>query len=174
MIKVENKSTLKTPKQTEATIQSVMEVIPRDHLKGLNRVVLVDKVGADARLDLKQVSALPGLYHPKQGMNQPWHEIALGVMLNQDSLMKRLAARLNYKANLAYILLSLQAQHYYLTFGHGLKKHQYEGAVRSYVEKYHRAWSQNQGGWRVKLFKPLQPYLEKWVRSLKKKADAAK
>jgi len=41
-IKVENKATIKTPKKTEETIQSVFEVIPKEHTRNLNKIVLVD------------------------------------------------------------------------------------------------------------------------------------
>src|SRR5215813_8671719 len=176
-IKVENKATIKLPKKTEETIQSVFDVVPKEHMRNLNKVVLVDRVAPDSRIQLPgmSVSELPGIYHPRQGNIQPWLEIALGALLTtSEGFFKRLAARLNFKASLAYLTLSLQAQHYHFTLSHGLKKHQYEGAIRSYVEKHLETWRESQGGWRMKLFKPLRPYLEKWSRKLKKKYDAEK
>ena len=175
LVKVENKSGIKLPKKTEETIQNVLGAVPREHLRGLGRVVLVDRIIPDARVQLPAATELPGLYHPKQGGSQPWLEIALNsLLLPSEGLFKRLAARLNFKASLAYLTLSLQAQHYHFTLSHGLKKHQYEGAIRSYVEKHLGTWRESQGGWRMKLFKPLQPFLEKWSRKLKKKYDAEK
>ena len=172
IVKVENKATIKLPKKTEEIIESVFDVIPREHIRGLNRVVLVDKIIADSRIaSLTNASELPGLYHPRQGTSQPWCEIALGTLLQSDSLWKRLAARLNFKPNLAYLVLSLQAQHYYLTLSHGIKKNQYESAIRSYIEKHHETWREKQSGWRTKLFKPLRPYIEKWSKSLRKKYE---
>ncbi len=170
-IKIENQASIKLPKKTEAVIQSVFEIVPREHTRGLSRVVLVDRIIPDSRMPLPNAADLPGLYHPRVGTSQPWLEVALGMLLPQDSFFKRLAARLNFKPNLAYLVLSLQAQHYYLTLSHGIKKHQYEGAIRSYVEQYSKAWREKQSGWRGKLFKPLQPYIEKWARSLRKKYD---
>jgi len=170
-IKVENKATIKLPKKTEDTIQSVFDVIPKEHTRNLTRIVLVDKIVPDSRIQLpNNVSELPGLYHPRQGNIQPWCEIALGALLTKsEGFFKRLAARLNFKPNLAYLVLSLQAQHYYLTLSHGIKKHQYEGAIRSYIDRYHEMWRERQAGWRAKMFKPLRPWLDKWVRKLRRR-----
>ncbi|MCI0338171.1 MAG: hypothetical protein L0226_11375 [Acidobacteria bacterium] len=168
-IKIENQASIKPPKKTEETIQSVLEMVPREHIRGLNRIVLVDRIVPDSRMPLQNVSELPGLYHPRQGNIQPFCEIALTMLLPRDGFFKRLAGRLNFKPNLAYLVLSLQAQHYFLTLSHGIKKHQYESAIRSYVEQYHKAWRDKQSGWRGRLFKPLQPYIDKWARSLRKK-----
>jgi hypothetical protein len=175
-IKVENKATIKLPKKTEAIIQTVFDVIPVEHTRGLNRVVLVDRIAQDSRISAQKLggqsmSDLPGLYHPRQGTAQPFCEVALGVLLNSDGFFKRLAARLNFKPNLAYLILSLQAQHYHLTLSHGIKKHQYESAMRVYIEKYHAVWREKQAGWRAKLFKPIQPYLDKWARKLRKRYE---
>jgi len=171
-IKIENQTSSKLPKKTEETILSVLDIVPLEHLRGLSRIVLVDRIIPDSRMpkmSVQSVSELPGLYHPRQGNQQPWAEIALGMLLPRESFFKRLAGRMNYKPNLAYLVLSLQAQHYFLTLSHGIKKNQYEGAIRSYVEQYHKSWREKQSGWRGRLFKPVQPYIEKWVRSLRKK-----
>jgi len=172
-IKVENKATIKVPKKTEETIQSVFDVIPKEHTRNLTKVVLVDRIIPDSRIQLPNVTDLPGLYHPRQGNVQPWCEIALGSLLTtSEGFFKKLAARLNFKPNLAYLALSLQAQHYYLTLSHGIKKHQYEGAIRSYIDRYHEIWREQQAGWRAKLFKPLRPWLDKWSRQLRKRYQA--
>jgi len=169
-IKVENKATIELPRKTEETIQSVFDVIPKEHTRNLTKVVLVDKITPDPRIQLPNVSDLPGLYHPRQGNIQPWCEVALGALLTtSEGFFKRLAARLNFKPNLAYLILSLQAQHYHLTLSHGIKKHQYEGAIRSYIERYHEMWREQQAGWRAKLFKPFRPWIDKWARQLRKR-----
>jgi hypothetical protein len=169
-IKVENKATIKLPRKTEETIQSIFDVIPKEHTRNLTKVVLVDRIVPDSRIQLQNISDLPGLYHPRQGNIQPWCEIAIGALLTtSEGFFKRIAARLNFKPNLAYLALSLQAQHYYLTLSHGIKKHQYEGAIRSYIDRYHEMWREQQAGWRAKLFKPLRPWLDKWARQLKKR-----
>jgi hypothetical protein len=171
-IKIENQSSINTPKKTEETIQSVLEIVPREHLRGLSKVVLVDRIAPDSRMPIPNASELPGIYHPRQGNIQPWCEVALGTLLPNDGLFKRWAAKLNFKPNLAYLILTLQAQHYHLTLSHGIKKHQYEAAIRSYVEQHHKAWRERNSGWRGRLFKPFQPYLERWARSLRKRYDA--
>jgi len=171
-IKIENKSTIKLPKKTEDTIQSVFEVIPKEHVRGLNKIVLVDKIIPDSRIPLPDVSELQYLYHPKQGNVQPWYEIAVGTLLSADGLLKRMAARLNFKPQLALSVLILQAQHYHLTLSHGIKQHQYKGAMRSYSEKYFELWREQQAGWIAKLFKPFRPLLDKWVRKLRKRYAA--
>ncbi len=174
-MKIENRATIRFPRKTIETIESVFEVLPREHQRGLTRVVLVDRITPDSRLPLDSATELPGIYHPKQGTQQPWCEISLRAVLQaEEGFFKRLAARLNFNPNLAYLLLSLQAQHYYLTLSHGIKKHQYEGAIRSYVDQYHRLWREKNSGWRGRLFKPLQPLLEKWGRSLRKRYQEEK
>ncbi len=171
-IKIENQATIKIPKKAEEAINSVFEIIPREHVRGLSKIVLVDKIVPDSRAPIPSSTELPALYHPRQGNIQPWCEVAISALLPPEGFFKRLAARLNFKPNIAYLVLSLQAQHYYLTLSHGIKKHQYEGAIRSYVEQYHKAWREKQSGWRGKLFKPIQPYLDKWARSLRKRYEA--
>lgn len=174
-MKIENKATLKIPAKTEEIIESVFEVIPREHLRGMTRVVLVDQIIPDSRMMAANLTELPGLYHPRQGTQQPWCEISVKTLLQgEEGLLKRLAAKLNYKPNLAYLVFSLQAQHYYLTLSHGIKKHQYEGAIRSYVEQYHRVWREKQSGWRGRIFKPIQPILDRWARKLKKRYEEEK
>ena len=172
-LKIENKASIKIPGNLETMVHSILQVIPREHMRGLQRIVFVDHISLDSRLSaLAGNNNLPGLYHPKQGITAPWLEVAVGTLLPTDSLFKRLAARLNFKANLAYLLISLQAQHYFLTLAHGIKKNQYEGKIKSYSDKYHEIWRESQSGWRAKLFKPLRPLMEKWAQSLKRKYEA--
>lgn len=168
MIKIENPSHLKLPRKTEEIVHSVFNTVPREHIKGLSRIVFVDKLSPDPRLPIPNLDELPGLYHPKLGTTPPWCEVALGRLLPNEGFFKRLAARLTFKANLVSLLFSLQAQHYHLTLSHGLKKHQYENAIRSYMERYHSKWQDNQGGIRARLFRPLRPYLNRWAKRLRK------
>ncbi|HZS06739.1 MAG TPA: hypothetical protein VFD58_18015 [Blastocatellia bacterium] len=173
-VKIENRATIKTPPQTEPLINKILATVPREHLRGLTRIILVDSIIPDQRIQIPTGTELPGLYHPKMNNLPPWFEISLGVLLPRDSFFKRLAARLNYKANLAGILLSLQAQHYCLTIAHGIRKGQLESAVRSYTEKYYEVWRESQGGLRARLFKPLRPLLDRWAKSLRKRYESEK
>jgi hypothetical protein len=72
------------------------------------------------------------------------------------------------------VIFSLVAQHYHLTLRHSVKRGQVEPAVRAYTEKQLKAWNESQHKFRAKLFKPLQPTLERWSKSLAKKAAAEK
>jgi hypothetical protein len=171
-IKIENKTVTALPRSTARVIQSAFDAIPREHQRGLARVVLVDRINPDPRLQLPGAVDLPGLYHPRAAASPPWIEIALSSLLPSDGFFKRLAGRLNYNANLAGLVISLLAQHYHLTLSHGIKKHQYEGAIRVYMEKYHAVWRERQGGVRARLFKPFRPWLDRWARDLRKKYDA--
>lgn len=173
-IKIDNQASITPPTKTEQIITSALDVIPREHLRGLQRVVLVDFITPQQqRLQLPNASELPGLYHPRVGTEQPYFEIALGVLLpSGKGFFQKLAARMNYKINLVGLIHSLQAQHYHLTLSHGIKKHQYEKVIRVYMEKYFEVWRERNAGWRSKVFKPIQPLIEKWSKKLKKRYEA--
>jgi hypothetical protein len=87
---------------------------------------------------------------------------------------KRIIPRLSFKGNLAAIIFSLVGQHYHMTLRHSLKKTQLEPAVRIYTEKQLKAWNEKQHSLRARLFKPLQPTLERWAKGLQKRATAEK
>jgi hypothetical protein len=169
-IKIENRSQTKLSTKTEKLIEQILNGVPREHTRGLERLRLVDAI-EDPRLRTPQRSNLPGLYHPRQGTQQAWLEVALGVLLPKNkSLFKRLFPRLSFKGNLAAVIFSLIGQHYYLTMRHSVKKTQLEAAVRAYTESRLRAWSEQQHTLRTRLFRPLQPTLERWARALQKRA----
>lgn len=167
-MKIENNSTVKLPKNFETYVSKLMDFPPREHLRGIDRLRLVDSIN-DPRLRTPQTLDLPGLYHPRQGMQPAWLEIALNSLLPQNKpLHKRALARLAFKNNLAALIFSLVGQHYYLTLRHSVKKGQLEGAVRLYTEKLLRTWGEQQHTWRARLFKPLQPTFERWAKSMQK------
>ena len=72
------------------------------------------------------------------------------------------------------MLFSLVGQHYHLTLRHSMKRTQVEPAVRLYTEKQLKAWNEKKHSFRARLFKPIQPTLERWGKSLQKKAAAEK
>lgn len=174
-IKIENKSTRKLPKGLSTRIEKMIDSLPREHLRGIERLRLVDSI-SDPRLKaLQQRTDLPGLYHPRQGAQPAWLEVALDVLLPRSKpLLKRLLPRLSFKGNLAAVIFSLVGQHYYLTLRHSIRKGQIEPAVRSYTEKQLRIWNEQEHTTRAKLFKPIQPTLERWGRALQKRATAEK
>jgi hypothetical protein len=170
-IKIEDQSTTKLPGKTQAWIENMTSSVPREHLRGLEKIRLVDVI-QDARLKyVNQSTDLPGLYHPRQGVQPAWIEVAMGTLLpSRKPFYKRLMPRLSFKGNLAAVLFSLIGQHYYLTLRHSIKKTQLELSVRNYTDKHLRVWHQRQHGLRSRLFKPFQPTLERWGRSLQKRA----
>jgi hypothetical protein len=174
-IKIDNLSGRQTlPGKLTETVNRIVDAAPREHLRGLERIRLVDVIN-DPRLRLGAANNLPGLYHPKQGAQAAWLEIALDVLLPSSSpFYKKWAARLSFKSNLAAVIYSLIGQHYLMTLRHSVKKGQFEQSVRAYTEKQLKKWSENEHTFRSRLFKPFQPTLERWARSLQKKAKAQK
>ena len=97
-IKIENQSTRKLPKGISGRIEKMMDSLPREHLRGIERLRLVDKI-SDPRLKaLQQRTDLPGLYHPRQGAQSAWLEVAGGrVVAAFEALYKRILPRLSFK-----------------------------------------------------------------------------
>ncbi len=174
-VKIENKASIKLPRKTNTQLETLLACVPREHLRGIERVRLVDTI-SDPRVRLSlQRNQLPGLYHPKQSVQPAWLEIALEALLpRQQPLLKRLMPRLSFKNNLAAVLFSLIAQHYYLTLRHSVKKGQLEPAIRAYTEKYLRVWGEQEHSLRTRVFKPFQPTFERWARTLQRRTQTAR
>jgi hypothetical protein len=174
--KIENSSSRqKLPKGTEELIRKVFSTVPKEHLRGLDRVRLVDSIN-DPRLrnTQKNLSQLPGLYHPRQGAQPAWLEIALDVLLPQHTpVYKRLLPRLSYKANMAAVIFSLVGQHHYLTLRHSVKRGQLESSIRLYTERQLKKWNEKEHTLRARIFKPLQPTFERWARNLQRRAKSS-
>lgn len=174
-VKVEDTTGRKLPRKTRKIIQEVLGSVPREHLRGLEKVRLVNQISDPRLKNVSQQSGVPGLYHPRQGAQMAWIELAADSLLpSTQPLQKRLVSRLSYQGNLAALLFSLIGQHYHLTLRHSVKKTQLETVIRAYAEKNLRAWHQRRGGIRMRLFKPFQPTLEKWGRALQKRVAAEK
>lgn len=177
-IRVENQATFDLPKGAEEDISKVLDFLPIEHLRGLEKVRIVDFIN-DPRLknmDVPMKGDLPGLYHPRAGAQGAWLEISMGALLQPtEGFAKRMMAKSSFKANLAGLLFSLVGQHYYLTLRHSVKKQGLEPQIRQYAEKNLRTWSERQsaGSFRAKLFKPIRPYVERWAKWLNKKAAQA-
>ena len=170
-MKIENHSTVKLPRGTMRQIESVIEAVPREHLRGIDYVRFVDRISDPRIKNPAQMAELPGLYHPKQGGKPAWLEVALEIILPRSKpFHKRIIPRLSFKGNLAAILISLIGQHYYLTLRHSVKKGQLESSIKAYTEKHLRRWHESQHTLRSRLFKPFQPTLERWSKNLQKRA----
>ncbi len=174
-IKIENQYEGKLPRNTLANIESALSSIPREHLRGVERVRVVDVITEPRARMAAKGTDLPGLYHPRQGNQGAWFELAIAPLAQANKpLHKRIIPRLSFKGNLVAVLFSLVGQHYYLTLRHSVKRGSIEPMVRAYVEKQLKQWNESQHKIRAKLFKPLQPTLERWSKSLAKKAAAEK
>lgn len=177
-VKIENASELDLPRGAEDLIQNVLDSVPIEHIRGLERVKLVDFIN-DPRLknmDVPMKGELPGLYHPKVGNQNAWFEVSMVALLQPtEGFAKRWMAKTSFKANMAGLLFSLVGQHHFITLKHSVKKQNIEGQVRQYTEKNLRAWSeeQNKNSIRAKIFKPIRPIVERWAKWLNKKAAKA-
>jgi hypothetical protein len=177
-VRVENQSTLDLPKGTQEHIQKVLDFLPVEHIRGLEKIKLVDFIN-DPRLknmDVPLKGDLPGLYHPKAGNQNAWLELSTGALLQPtEGFAKRWMAKQGFKGNVAGLIFSLVGQHYFFTFKHSVKKQSLEPQIRQYAEKNLRTWSEQQAksSVRAKIFKPFRPMLERWAKWLNKKAAEA-
>ena len=173
-IKIELQTEAKLPSNVKQQVSSVLDALPREHVRGIERVRIVDSI-SDPRIRIPQKIDLPGLYHPRQGTQSAWIEIAVNALLPpKQAFHKRLMSKLSFKSNIAALTISLVGQHYHLTMRHSLKKGQLEPAIRTYTEKHLKLWGERQSNWRTRVFKPLQPTFEKWAKSLQRQAAKEK
>lgn len=178
-IRIENKVSFPLPKGTEENINKILDFLPVEQIRGVEKIKLVDYIN-DPRLknlDTPLKGDLPGLYHPRQGNQAPWMEMSMGALLQPtETFVKKFMAKSSFKGNLAGLLFSLVGQHYHLTLRHSVKKGGLEPQIRQFAEKNLKVWSekQNEGSIRAKIFKPFRPALERWAKWLNKKAAEAK
>ncbi|MBK6751807.1 MAG: hypothetical protein IPG67_17915 [Acidobacteria bacterium] len=178
-IRIDNGSTLTIPKDTEATINKILDFLPVEQYRGVEKIKLVDFIN-DPRLknmDTPLKGDLPGLYHPRAGNQAPWFEMSMGALLQPtETYIKKFMAKSSFKGNIAGLMFSLVGQHYYLTQKHSIKRTALEPQIRQYAEKNLKVWSekQSEGSFRAKLLTPFRPYLERWAKWLNKKAAESK
>lgn len=176
-IKIDNQSSIELPKGAEENIQNVLRQVPAEHLRGLEKVQIVDFIKhPQMKTNVPVKGDLPGLYHPRVGNKGAFLEISSGALLQPtENFGKRWMAKSQFKGNLAGLLFSLVGQHYYLTLRHSVKKTNIESQVRQYAQKNLKEWSEKQqvNSFRAKLFKPIRPYMERWAKWLNKKAAQA-
>ena len=167
-VKLEDQTTETRIKNLKVKAEKVLDIVPAEHLRGLTKVVFVDLV-SESRLSAAQRSTLPALYHPKMPGQMAWAEVATSVLAPKRKFPQNLLSQLALKSNLAQVLLSLVAQHYYLTLSKGIKRNQLEIECRKYVEKFFEKWREQEGGLRVRLLKPFKPQLDRMSKRLAKK-----
>ncbi len=177
-IKIENASSIALPKKAEENIRGIIAYLPTEHLRGIEKIKLVDFIKHPQMKEMNIKGDLPGLYHPKVQNKNPWLEVAIGALLQPtEGFAKRWMAKSSFKSNMAGLIFSLVGQHYYLTLRHSVKKTNLEPQIRQYAQKNLKEWGaqQNANSKRSKYFKPFQPYVERWAKWLNKKAaDAQK
>ena len=102
-LKIENTASIDLPKKTEENIQRVINFLPVEHIRGIERIKLVDFID-DPRLKdvkVKVQGDLPGLYHPKMQNKSPWLEVSIGALLQPtESFFKRYMAKSSFKSKL--------------------------------------------------------------------------
>lgn len=163
-VKIEHKASVNTEAYSQY-VEKATDIVPVEHLRGLNKIVFVDQI-TEPRIAAAQRENLPALYHPRMGGQMAWAEIAMSVVKPKKKFPQNLFVRLTLKSNLAQIIFSLVAQHYYFTLAKGIKKNQLELACRNYTEKMFEKWREEHGGLRVRLLKPFRPFLDRWAKKM--------
>ena len=124
-LRIENTSSLKLPKDTEGTINKVLDFLPVEQYRGVERVKLVDFI-TDPRLKNLETPIkgdIPGLYHPRVQNQAPWFELSMvALLMPTEGFVKKFMAKSSFKGNLAGLIFSLVGQHYYMTLRHSVKK----------------------------------------------------
>ena len=64
-IKIENQYEGKLPRKTVINIESALDSVPREHLRGIERLRLVDVITDPRAKVAAKGTDLPGLYHPR-------------------------------------------------------------------------------------------------------------
>ncbi len=176
-LKIDNQASFDLPKDTTEQIYKILDYLPFDHQRGIEKVKLVDFIKIPpTKMETPIKGDLPGLYHPKAGNQNAYLEISMGALLQPtEGFAKKWMAKSAFKGNLAGMLFSLVGQHYYIAIKHSVKRTSIEPQVRQYAQNNLKAWSEKQqnNSFRAKLFKPVRPYIERWAKWLNKKAVAA-
>src|ERR1051326_3550539 len=76
-IKIENQYEGTLPRNALANVENALTSVPREHLRGVERLRLVNTVTEPRALMAAKGQELPGLYHPRQGVKGAWFEIAV-------------------------------------------------------------------------------------------------
>src|SRR3989441_5022612 len=135
-VKIENEYAGKLPRNTLANVESALASVPREHLRGIERLRLVSVITEPRARMAAKGSDLPGLYHPRQGNQGAWFEVAITPLTSANKpFHKRIIPRLSFKGNLSAVIFSLVAQHYHLTLRHSVKRGSVEPAGGAFFVK---------------------------------------
>src|SRR5882672_6249186 len=100
-VKVENQYQGKLPRNTLANIESALASVPREHLRGIERLRLVSVITEPRARVAAKGTDLPGLYHPRQGNQGAWFEVALIPLTSANKPIHNcIIPRVSFKGNL--------------------------------------------------------------------------
>src|SRR5207245_10724733 len=88
-VRIENQYSGKLPRNTISVVESAIATLPREHLRGVERVRLVDSVLEPRARVAAKGTELPGLYHPRQGVQGGWFEVAIGALIPSNKPFHR-------------------------------------------------------------------------------------
>src|SRR5947209_16745323 len=115
-VKIENQYEGKLPRNTLANVESALGSVPREHLRGIERLGIVSVITEPRARMAAKGTDLPGLYHPRQGTQGAWFEVAVTPLPSVNKpFHKQIIPRLSFQRNLAAVSLSLFGEHYHLT-----------------------------------------------------------
>src|SRR5207253_9215181 len=99
-VKIENQYEGKLPRNTVVNIESALDSVPREHLRGIERVRLGDVITEPRARMAAKGADLPALYHPRQANQGAWSEIAVTPPVQANKpLHQSIIPRLAFQAN---------------------------------------------------------------------------
>ncbi|MCK4830405.1 hypothetical protein KA005_82570 [bacterium] len=141
---------------TKKRIKKLILVIPKEHLIGLEKIIIVDQI------EDKEKREVGGIYRQKYN-NKP-SSIELGI----NSIYKRMPRILFFfpfvaTFSLSDVLYHEIGHHYHANFTHGIKKKRQE----DFVEDYSKRMMKKKFRWWLRFISPLSPL----IRYLNKKIN---
>ncbi|MBT5470002.1 MAG: hypothetical protein HOK41_05320 [Nitrospina sp.] len=134
----------------EKVVRNLLEVIPNEHLVGIDSITLFDKP------QQKKYSDAQGMYWKKYELQPARIEIFLGNIYGEYYFKKFLMPS-RWKWKLAGVLYH-EIGHHYRHFTHGINKKQNE----DFAEKYKKEIRRKKYPYLVYLVKPLRPVI-RWL-----------
>ena len=190
-VKIVRDTEVEVPDHTEDKIREILDFLPAEHIRGIDRIILVDFIDDTGLQEYKgdYRDNLPYSYFPAikgkvpsrsgrvESINKPARmEISMMKLINPlGKFHERWMAKSSFNSSLASALFVMVGQHYYLTLQRATKKQdqaKLQTQIQRYAEQNLKKWGEEQSdkSWRGRLFKPIRPYMERWARWLNKRA----
>src|SRR2546428_3072052 len=100
-VKIENQYEGKLPRNTLKNIESALGSVPREHLRGIERLRIVSVITEPRARMAAKGTDLPGLYHPRQGTQGAWFEVAVTPPPSVNkTLSKQINSPFSFKGNM--------------------------------------------------------------------------